>query len=334
MTAGLWGNCTSLSRPDSRLLSKSESKVVDLLSSSFKSQRSLQRIGQFFVNQAIELVTSVLSARLRITPRSLIIADSSNLHGSSKTFQLVGSASGHETTRGVPSDRGYILLRYNSQWFSPRRSYGEEIDETKLTHTIQTKDISESAPWKLDACTSKIFASLDTKDLPYTSNVIYSKFTKKAAMSPAHSLETLDLDLSSLPFKDGNAASHGGHLKDASVYWCKMQPEKFGFSVQHSRPDYEKSKSNTTELIKSGTVRPRKVYIALGSNLGSRISIIESACRELSQRGIKITRTSALYETKPMYVLEQEPFINGVCEVGKLLGSSDFHSMPYFLLQK
>jgi 7,8-dihydro-6-hydroxymethylpterin-pyrophosphokinase len=57
-------------------------------------------------------------------------------------------------------------------------------------------------------------------------------------------------------------------------------------------------------------------YIALGSNLGDRISMIEKACREMDSRGIRITRTSSLWETEPMYVLDQERFINGVCEVG------------------
>lgn len=56
-------------------------------------------------------------------------------------------------------------------------------------------------------------------------------------------------------------------------------------------------------------------YIALGSNLGDRIGMIEKACDEMSNRGLKIKRTSSLWETEPMYVLEQEKFINGACEV-------------------
>ena len=62
----------------------------------------------------------------------------------------------------------------------------------------------------------------------------------------------------------------------------------------------------------------RTAYIALGSNLGDRIGWIEKACNEMSARGIKLTRTSSLWETEPMYVLDQDSFINGVCEVGFL----------------
>ncbi|KAJ4389990.1 trifunctional dihydropteroate synthetase [Gnomoniopsis smithogilvyi] len=56
-------------------------------------------------------------------------------------------------------------------------------------------------------------------------------------------------------------------------------------------------------------------YIALGSNLGDRIAEIERACREMDARGIRVTRTSSLWETEPMYFADQDRFVNGVCEV-------------------
>ncbi|KAG7144313.1 Folic acid synthesis protein fol1 like [Verticillium longisporum] len=56
-------------------------------------------------------------------------------------------------------------------------------------------------------------------------------------------------------------------------------------------------------------------YIALGSNLGDRIGWIEKACREMDARGVRVKRTSSLWETEPMYVLEQDRFVNGACEV-------------------
>lgn len=63
---------------------------------------------------------------------------------------------------------------------------------------------------------------------------------------------------------------------------------------------------------------PKKAYIALGSNMGDRVALIEQACNELTSRGIKVTRTSSLWETKPMYVLDQDSFVNGACEVSNL----------------
>lgn len=61
--------------------------------------------------------------------------------------------------------------------------------------------------------------------------------------------------------------------------------------------------------------RKRLAYIALGSNLGDRIGWIERACAEMDARGIKVKRTSSLWETEPMYVLDQDRFVNGACEV-------------------
>lgn len=61
-----------------------------------------------------------------------------------------------------------------------------------------------------------------------------------------------------------------------------------------------------------------RAFIALGSNVGDRVEMIEKACLEMDKANIKVKRTSSLFETKPMYVLEQDTFINGVCEVRNL----------------
>lgn len=43
--------------------------------------------------------------------------------------------------------------------------------------------------------------------------------------------------------------------------------------------------------------------------------MVEQACREMDARGVRVLRTSGLWETAPMYVLDQDKFVNGVCEV-------------------
>lgn len=62
-------------------------------------------------------------------------------------------------------------------------------------------------------------------------------------------------------------------------------------------------------------LRRKRAYVALGSNVGDRLAMIERACREMDARGVRVVKTSGLWETAPMYVLEQDKFINGVCEV-------------------
>ena len=64
--------------------------------------------------------------------------------------------------------------------------------------------------------------------------------------------------------------------------------------------------------------RKKTAYIALGSNLGDRVAEIERACNELDRRGIRVKRTSSLWETEPMYVKDQNRFVNGACEVCKV----------------
>jgi len=73
-----------------------------------------------------------------------------------------------------------------------------------------------------------------------------------------------------------------------------------------------------SRMISSASVKHR-VFIALGSNLGDRIDMIEHACNLLDKHDkIKIKRTSCLWETKAMYVEDQADFLNGACEVGML----------------
>lgn len=80
-----------------------------------------------------------------------------------------------------------------------------------------------------------------------------------------------------------------------------------------SRSEYESSRQSLAEKL--DTLNDHLVYVALGSNVGDRIAMIDLACRELDRHGIRVVRTSALYETKPMYLEEQPFFVNGVCEV-------------------
>jgi 7,8-dihydro-6-hydroxymethylpterin-pyrophosphokinase len=50
--------------------------------------------------------------------------------------------------------------------------------------------------------------------------------------------------------------------------------------------------------------------------MGDRVANIERACDEMDRRGIRVRRTSGLWETRPMYVEDQGMFVNGACEVG------------------
>ncbi|KAK3807680.1 MAG: Dihydropteroate synthase-like protein [Benniella sp.] len=58
------------------------------------------------------------------------------------------------------------------------------------------------------------------------------------------------------------------------------------------------------------------VYLALGSNMGDSAANITNALRLLEQDdNVRVVDTSFLYETPPMYVKDQPPFLNAACKV-------------------
>jgi hypothetical protein len=91
-------------------------------------------------------------------------------------------------------------------------------------------------------------------------------------------------------------------------------------SPSPSLPSQAKPASPPTSPIDATIPTRRKmergVVVALGSNVGNRIEEIEKACRAIdADPDMRIVDTSSLYETKPMYVEDQERFVNGACEV-------------------
>lgn len=57
------------------------------------------------------------------------------------------------------------------------------------------------------------------------------------------------------------------------------------------------------------------VYLSLGSNLGDRLENLRRACAALESRGIRLRRSSSVYETEPVDMREQGWFLNCVIEV-------------------
>ena len=57
-------------------------------------------------------------------------------------------------------------------------------------------------------------------------------------------------------------------------------------------------------------------HVAVGSNLGDRFQNIRKALQLLdADNTVRLTQTSFLYETKPMYVTDQPAFLNGAVEL-------------------
>ncbi len=56
------------------------------------------------------------------------------------------------------------------------------------------------------------------------------------------------------------------------------------------------------------------VYLAMGSNVGDREENLRRAIQLLSEAGIRIKKSSSIYETEPVDYLEQDWFLNSVLE--------------------
>jgi 2-amino-4-hydroxy-6-hydroxymethyldihydropteridine diphosphokinase len=69
-----------------------------------------------------------------------------------------------------------------------------------------------------------------------------------------------------------------------------------------------------------------KVYLGLGSNLGTRSRNLSAARRRLREKGVRILRQSRVLETQPWGVVDQPRFLNQVVE-------ADWIGTPWQLLQ-
>ena len=56
-------------------------------------------------------------------------------------------------------------------------------------------------------------------------------------------------------------------------------------------------------------------FISLGSNLGDRNANLINTLSLIREKGIKIEKVSGVYETSPMYKLNQNRFYNQVAKV-------------------
>ncbi|KAI9298581.1 Dihydropteroate synthase [Neoconidiobolus thromboides FSU 785] len=78
-----------------------------------------------------------------------------------------------------------------------------------------------------------------------------------------------------------------------------------------------------SKALDDGTKTSSVALIAFGSNLGDRYKNIVDGIKSLKEAGCELLDTSFLYETAPMYVLDQPKFLNGACKVRTTLSPLD-----------
>jgi len=58
-----------------------------------------------------------------------------------------------------------------------------------------------------------------------------------------------------------------------------------------------------------------RAYLGLGGNIGDSRAVIKKALAMLSDGATRVTRVSSFYRTRPVGYLEQDDFLNAVCEI-------------------
>ncbi|HUI43735.1 MAG TPA: 2-amino-4-hydroxy-6-hydroxymethyldihydropteridine diphosphokinase [Terriglobia bacterium] len=91
--------------------------------------------------------------------------------------------------------------------------------------------------------------------------------------------------------------------------------------------EYGATPPSIIDLQSSIANQMRRVFLALGSNLGDRRANITNALTRLGESGVEVRRVSSFYRTEPVGYTAQPWFLNCAAQVGTDL-------MPLQLLQR
>jgi hypothetical protein len=151
-----------------------------------------------------------------------------------------------------------------------------------------------------------------------------SENTNKHSLQSTETIESAELtdETEKETFLDTFSGSHPGREHAIALKQLLRELDLKLSSITSTSPGHlEPCDKETLSAISDSNGQnrgemERGVVIALGSNVGNRIEEIEKACRAIdADPDMRIVDTSFLYETKPMYVEDQESFVNGACEV-------------------
>ncbi|MCJ1308277.1 trifunctional dihydropteroate synthetase [Agyrium rufum] len=193
-----------------------------------------------------------------------------------------------------------------------------DLDQRNVDTSLPIQLSSTSADFTNDA----LVASLHETAYHYGKTIV-------KGLTASHFIRGLTLYIHEL----FDTALSGNRVADVaiSLNWVSGT-RNISHHTSLSRTEYEMAKKPAQEHRKDLAIpqsvkmrRPNKAkaYIALGSNVGDRLHMIEQACLEMKKENILVKRTSSLYETEAMYVKDQDAFVNGACEVETFLAADE-----------
>ncbi|EMR08122.1 folic acid synthesis protein fol1 [Pneumocystis murina B123] len=164
----------------------------------------------------------------------------------------------------------------------------------------------------IDLILFKSFVNLECKDdliiNTYNIEKLLKEVVKHVEESTFKTIEALALSIARISCMSHNIEKIAVKVeKSCALAFAKSA----GVEIVRSRSCF-----SSDNCIKSGkSIDNEAIYISLGSNLGNRVKFILDAIEKMSTKGIKVLKTSMLYESKPMYFKDQPAFYNAVCKV-------------------
>jgi hypothetical protein len=177
----------------------------------------------------------------------------------------------------------------------------EKADWSDLSRLQE--DCSRAWESHLEANSSKEMSGCDAQ--------VYVTEGKASKISRTNSVMAAEEHAENVQLHEGSpVVETGAGLLEVSSGGCQ-EPSGASELKDQQRPEWRKN-----------------VFLALGSNVGDRFKNIEDACEKLDQcPDIRIVQTSPLFETEPMYVEDQDRFLNGVCMVRHSCSARSFEHL-------
>lgn len=283
--------------------------LYELMQKEMMLGRSLFDTGVNVVNDAFTSLPKASSITLELWPTMM-----NDPHRTGGEFRV------YRNDQTNPRREGQCVGRFTTSW-----SFNTTIDlspiefdvkiQTSKTRTANAQTAGGSAsepPFSQESEIAGIGSAVD-----YQLDAVHRTLIDRLKSTQDIHSQALASQLAKLAFSLSDEISDGSRLTNVSVVIYINQNGVHGaiatMRSDLSRSEYEDSRHPFAEIPEN--LNSHLVYVALGSNIGDRVAMLDLACRELDHYGIRVVRTSALYETKPMYLEAQRSFVNGVCEV-------------------
>lgn len=295
-----------------------QSALVDILRPYLQDTDSIPALGEKYVYRALEQFAGTSAARIVFQPAYLRQFELKTIRLSiEKCDSYVGVQ--HQFFTGWVGTARVGLTRYQ---LNIKIGTFHQRDSRRQPHSISNPPLTGQV-WKSEyERHARFYPAFEAhhRTFEYTLSQNHENLKSLAYKSCAIAFEAGDGDPQCEPLQSVKyqifATPIGDSIEERHAESSGITGP--GLALSMNRHDYMRFRC-TQDKETSGVSDKSRAYVALGSNMGDRTTMIERACQAMSQRNIKVLRTSSLYETEPKYVEDQRHFINGVCEVSALL---------------